>query len=58
MDEYDKKRMAFYLMQIKGFANDLAWMQVQPENQERRSDISEAETYLRAASAALLILAK
>lgn len=58
MDENDKKRMAWYLMQIKGFANDLAWLQVQPENQSCRGDLAEAETYMRAACAALAILAK
>lgn len=58
MDDYDKKRMAWYLMQVKGFANEIAWLEVQPENQARRSDLSEAETYLRAACAALSILTK
>ena len=58
MDENDKKRMAWYLMQIKGFANDLAWLQVQPENQSCREDLVEAETYLRASCAALAILSK
>lgn len=58
MDENDKKRMAWYLMQIKGFANDLAWLQVQPENQSSRGDLAEAETYMRTACAALAILAK
>lgn len=50
--------MAWYVMQIKGFANDLAWLQVQPENQDRRSDLAEAESYLRASCAALNILSK
>lgn len=58
MDEIDKRRMAWYVMQIKGFANDLAWLQVQPENQDRRSDLAEAESYLRASCAALNILSK
>lgn len=58
MEENDKKRMAWYLMQIKGFANDLAWLQVQPENQSVRGDLAEAETYMRTSCAALAILAK
>lgn len=58
MDTIDKKRMAWYLMQVKGMANDLAWLQIQPENQSCRADLSEAETYLRTACAALSILAK
>lgn len=50
--------MAWYLMQIKGFANDLAWLQVQPENQSCRGDLAEAENYMRTSCAALAILAK
>lgn len=58
MDEITKRRMAWYHMQIQGFANEIAWLQVQPENQECRGDLTEAETYLRASCAALAILAK
>lgn len=58
MDDITKRRMAWYVMQIQGMANDLAWLQVQPENQECRGDLAEAETYMRASCAALNILAK
>lgn len=58
MDEITKRRMAWYNMQIQGFANEIAWLQVQPENQSCRGDLTEAETYLRASCAALAILSK
>ena len=58
MDEITKRRMAWYHMQIQGFANEIAWLQVQPENQSCRQDLVEAETYLRASCAALAILSK
>ena len=58
MDAVDKRRMAWYQMQIAGFANEIAWLQVQPENQNCRPDLAEAETYLRASCAALNVLAK
>lgn len=58
MDEVTKRRMAWYVMQIQGMANDLAWLQVQPENQSSRGDLAEAETYMRASCVALNILSK
>lgn len=57
LPDLDKRRMAWYRMQLQGIGNDLAWLQVSKEGQDDRKELAEAESYVRAVCCILNLLA-